>query len=413
MDIDSPDVARKIFEKLAHFAIEKKVSDIFINSNQNAAVKIDGQMIYLQDFFFDEQGVYYFLEAIAQPQAIQQFKDTHELNMMIEIKGLSYFRVNVYMQRNMPGFVMRTIPTEIPVFEDLKLPSILAEFSMAKRGLIILCGATGTGKSTTLASMIDYRNRHSQNHIITVEDPIEFMHKSKKSVVIQREVGIDTESYGAALKNSLRQAPDVIMIGEIRDSETMQYAMHFAESGHLCLATMHSTNSQQAIERLYNFFPRELRKQLQVELAHNLKAIITQRLLRRADGQGRIVSMEMMHNTPYIEHLIHEGELHKLNEAMKRGNEEDGVVTFDESLFRLYEDGYISYEEAKNYIESENDFRIMLRAHSKRPLPKELASSGQSFKVQDDAALEQEMLKKQRDELKKIRELRMQNLNKS
>lgn len=402
--INSPEDAKKIFTQLAKYVVKHNASDIFINTDHPVGVKIDGQMHYLEKLFFTEEAVYHLLHALARPESVEQFMKEHELNMMAEVSGVSYFRVNVYMQRNMPGFVMRMIPTEIPAFADLALPPILADFAMVRRGLVILCGATGNGKSTTLAAMVDYRNENSKHHIITVEDPIEFMYKSKQSIVIQREVGIDTESYGAALKNSLRQAPDVILIGEIRDSDTMQYAMHFAETGHLCLATMHATNTTQAIDRLFNFFPRDQRVQLQAELATNLKAIITQRLVRRADGKGRTVSMEMMNNTPFIQHLIREGELDKIPEAMTRGNEDEGVFTFDQSLFKLYEEGTITYEEAKQYIESENDFRVMLRAHSKRPLPEEIGGAGQSFRVQDEGALEREIQLKEREARKKERE---------
>lgn len=388
---------RPMFDKLIAFAAGKKASDIFINCENYAAIKTDGQMNYLQKLWFEMGDVFNLIEEISRPEAYQSFLKTHELNFMVEVPNVTYLRVNAYMQKNMPGLVMRLIPADIPKLADLDLPPILEKIALIKRGLVIIVGATGNGKSTTLASMIDYRNESTANHIITVEDPIEFMHKSKKSVVIQREVGIDTESYGSALKNSLRQAPDVILIGEIRDSDTMQYAMHFAETGHLCLATMHATNSVQALERIYNFFPRDQRKQLQTELAENLRCLITQRLLPRSDRPGRIVAMEMMMNTPYIEHLIADGDLGAIPEAMERGNPDDGVFTFDQSIFDLYEAGIISYRDALGYVESENNFRIRIRAQSNRRLPAELQSRGEIFTVQSDDALERELMKKERE----------------
>ena len=317
---------------------------------------------------------------------------------MVEVKDTTYLRVNAYRQRGMPGLVMRLIPNVVPVLDSLNLPKpeILKRIALLKRGLVIVIGATGNGKSTTLASMIDYRNENTQNHIITVEDPIEFMYNSKKCVIIQREVGIDTDTYGTALKNSLRQAPDVILIGEIRDSETMQYAMHFAETGHLCLATLHATNSVQALERIFNFFPRDQRTQLQTELSENLRCLITQRLLPRSDGNGRVVAMEMMMNTPYIEHLIHEGNFGDIPEAMDRGNPDDGVFTFDRCIFDLYERGDIDYKDALQYVESPNNFRIRIRAESNRRLPEELQSRGNDFRITSDDMLERQLALKER-----------------
>ena len=353
----------------------------------------------------EEGDVYNLIEVIARPEAYNEFLRTHELNMMVEVPNVTYLRVNVYLQKNVPGLVLRLIPANIPKLDDLELPvpDILKKISMVKRGLVIVIGATGNGKSTTLASMIDHRNENSQNHIITVEDPIEFVHKPKKSVVIQREVGIDTASYGMALKNSLRQAPDVILIGEIRDIDTMQYAMHFAETGHLCLATLHATNSVQGLERIYNFFPREQRHQIQPELAENLHCLISQRLLPRSDRPGRIVAMEMMMNTPYISHLIAEGDLGSIPEAMERGNPAEGVFTFDHSIFELYESGVISFQDAINYVESENNFRIRLRAQSNRRLPPEMQSRGEIFSVKSDDALSRELMRKDREERERLK----------
>ena len=403
MNIEKAEM-RSWFNKLITFAAEKKASDIFINTNLPVAMKLDGQLNYLPKAMMDQEDVYNLIETIARPEAYQEFIDNHELNIMVEVPDVTYLRVNVYMQRNMPGLVLRLIPAIIPELDDLDLPQpdVLRELSMAKRGLVIMVGATGNGKSTTLAAMVDHRNQNSQHHIITVEDPIEFMHKSKKSVVIQREVGVDTKSYGAALKNSLREAPDVILIGEIRDVETMGYALQFAETGHLCMATLHATNSVQALERIYNFFPLDQRGRLQLDLSENLRCLVTQRLLPRKGG-GRVVAMEMMMNTPYIAQLILEGQVGKIHEVLERGEAERGVFSFDRSIFDLYEKDEIEYHEALKYVHSENDFRIRVRTQSKRRLPDELKASGDVFSVQSDDKLEHELLLKQRQDRKASR----------
>lgn len=387
---------RENFNKLVTFAASQKASDIFINTDNYISVKVDGKLNYLKNLPMSEEDVYNLIETVTRPEGFREFLQENELNFMVEVPNVTFLRVNCYKQRGVPGLVMRLIPNVIPTLDSLNLPKpdILRKISLLKRGLVIVVGATGNGKSTTLASMIDYRNEQTQNHIITVEDPIEFMYRSKNCVVIQREVGIDTESYGAALKNSLRQAPDVILIGEIRDADTMQYAMHFAETGHLCLATLHATNSVQAIDRIYNFFPREQRKQLQGELAENLRCLITQRLLPRSDGQGRIVAMEMMMNTPYIQYLIGEGNLGEIHDAMNRGNPDEGVFTFDNCIFDLYEQGLINFNDALQYVESPNNFRIKIRAESNRRLPPELQSGDGNFKITSDDVLERDLLRK-------------------
>ncbi len=392
------DEIRQKFDQLVIFAAQNKASDIFINTDNYVSVKLYGKMTYLKNVYMTEQDVYNLIHTIAREVAFKEFLATSELNFMVEVKDTTYLRVNAYRQRGMPGLVMRLIPNVVPVLDSLNLPKpeILKRIALLKRGLVIVIGATGNGKSTTLASMIDYRNENTQNHIITVEDPIEFMYNSKKCVIIQREVGIDTDTYGTALKNSLRQAPDVILIGEIRDSETMQYAMHFAETGHLCLATLHATNSVQALERIFNFFPRDQRTQLQTELSENLRCLITQRLLPRSDGNGRVVAMEMMMNTPYIEHLIHEGNFGDIPEAMDRGNPDDGVFTFDRCIFDLYERGDIDYKDALQYVESPNNFRIRIRAESNRRLPEELQSRGNDFRITSDDMLERQLALKER-----------------
>ena len=351
----------------------------------------------------DRQQLRDMIYSIMTDSQIKNFEEHWEADFSTEVKGIARFRVNVFNQNRGLAVVFRTIPSRVLSLEDLKAPEKFVDIIDVPRGLVLVTGPTGSGKSTTLASMIDHRNENSNNHIITVEDPIEFVHKPKKSVVIQREVGIDTASYGTALKNSLRQAPDVILIGEIRDVDTMQYAMHFAETGHLCLATLHATNSVQALERIYNFFPREQRHQIQPELAENLHCLITQRLLPRSDRPGRIVAMEMMMNTPYISHLISEGDLGAIPEAMERGNPAEGVFTFDHSIFELYESGVISFQDAINYVESENNFRIRIRAQSNRRLPPEMQSRGEIFSVKSDDALSRELMRKDREERERLR----------
>ena len=351
----------------------------------------------------DRQQLRDMIYSIMTDTQVKNFEEHWEADFSTEVKGIARFRVNVFNQNRGLAVVFRTIPSRVLSLEDLKAPEKFVDIIDVPRGLVLVTGPTGSGKSTTLASMIDHRNENSSNHIITVEDPIEFVHKPKKSVVIQREVGIDTASYGTALKNSLRQAPDVILIGEIRDVDTMQYAMHFAETGHLCLATLHATNSVQALERIYNFFPREQRHQIQPELAENLHCLITQRLLPRSDRPGRIVAMEMMMNTPYISHLISEGDLGSIPEAMERGNPAEGVFTFDHSIFELYESGVISFQDAINYVESENNFRIRIRAQSNRRLPPEMQSRGEIFSVKSDDALSRELIRKDREERERLR----------
>ena len=351
----------------------------------------------------DRQQLRDMIYSIMTDTQVKNFEEHWEADFSTEVKGIARFRVNVFNQNRGLAVVFRTIPSRVLSLEDLKAPEKFVDIIDVPRGFVLVTGPTGSGKSTTLASMIDHRNENSSNHIITVEDPIEFVHKPKKSVVIQREVGIDTASYGTALKNSLRQAPDVILIGEIRDVDTMQYAMHFAETGHLCLATLHATNSVQALERIYNFFPREQRHQIQPELAENLHCLITQRLLPRSDRPGRIVAMEMMMNTPYISHLISEGDLGAIPEAMERGNPAEGVFTFDHSIFELYESGVISFQDAINYVESENNFRIRIRAQSNRRLPPEMQSRGEIFSVKSDDALSRELMRKDREERERLR----------
>ena len=390
-------------DDLLRFTDKQKASDLHLSSELPPMIRVDGDIKRLNLPPLDRQQLRDMIYSIMTDTQVKNFEEHWEADFSTEVKGIARFRVNVFNQNRGLAVVFRTIPSRVLSLEDLKAPEKFVDIIDVPRGLVLVTGPTGSGKSTTLASMIDHRNENSSNHIITVEDPIEFVHKPKKSVVIQREVGIDTASYGTALKNSLRQAPDVILIGEIRDVDTMQYAMHFAETGHLCLATLHATNSVQALERIYNFFPREQRHQIQPELAENLHCLITQRLLPRSDRPGRIVAMEMMMNTPYISHLISEGDLGSIPEAMERGNPAEGVFTFDHSIFELYESGVISFQDAINYVESENNFRIRIRAQSNRRLPPEMQSRGEIFSVKSDDALSRELMRKDREERERLR----------
>jgi len=303
----------------------------------------------------------------------QEFEATKECNFAISPPGIGRFRANAFVQQGRVGLVLRTITTTIPRFEDLGLPDVLKDVAMTKRGLVIVVGATGSGKSTSLAAMLGYRNENSQGHIITIEDPIEFVHDHKNCLITQREVGVDTDSWHTALKNTLRQAPDVILIGEIRDRDTMDYAIAFAETGHLCLATLHANSSNQALDRIINFFPEERRAQLLMDLSLNLKGMISQRLIPRRDGPGRVAAIEIMLNTPLISDLIFKGEVHELKEIMKKSREL-GMQTFDQALFDLYEAGLIGYEDAMRNADSMNELRLAIKLHGHEAKEKDVMS---------------------------------------
>ena len=330
---------------------------------------------------------------------VKNFEEHWEADFSTEVKGIARFRVNVFNQNRGLAVVFRTIPSRMLSLEDLKAPEKFVDIIDVPRGLVLVTSPTGSGKSTTLAAMLHHINENRHEHILTIEDPIEFVHESKKCLVNQREVHRDTQSFS----NALREDPDIILVGELRDLETIRLALTAAETGHLCLATLHATNSVQALERIYNFFPREQRHQIQPELAENLHCLITQRLLPRSDRPGRIVAMEMMMNTPYISHLISEGDLGSIPEAMERGNPAEGVFTFDHSIFDLYESGVISSQDAINYVESENNFRIRIRAQSNRRLPPEMQSRGEIFSVKSDDALSRELMRKDREERERLR----------
>ncbi|HEY4957369.1 MAG TPA: PilT/PilU family type 4a pilus ATPase, partial [Caldimonas sp.] len=294
-----------------------------------------------------------------------EFERTKECNFAVAPQGIGRFRVNAFVQQGNVGLVMRTIPLTVPTIDTMNLPHILKDVALTKRGLVIFVGATGSGKSTSLAAMVDYRNENSFGHIITIEDPVEFVHAHKNCIVTQREVGIDTDDWGIALKNSLRQAPDVILMGEIRDRETMEHAVAFAETGHLCLATLHANSANQALDRIINFFPEERRAQLLMDLSLNLRALVSQRLLPRQEGKGRVAAVEIMLNTPLISDLIFKGEVAEIKEIMKRSREL-GMQTFDQSLFDLYESQTVTFEDALRNADSVNDLRLQIKLHSQR-----------------------------------------------
>ncbi len=356
---ESPRRELEVTDMLARMA-EKKASDLFITAGVAPCIKVNGRLYPIDETPLTPERVRELVLSVMSDAQRKEFVHTHECNFAISSRGVGRFRVSAFYQRNLVGMVLRRIESKIPTIEELQLPTIINELAMTKRGLIIFVGATGTGKSTSLAAMIGYRNRNASGHIITIEDPIEYVHQHIKSIVTQREVGIDTESYEVALKNTLRQAPDVILIGEIRTRETMQHAVTFAETGHLCLATLHANNANQALDRIQNFFPADARDQLWMDLSLNLKAMIAQQLIPTVDGQGRRAAVEVLINTPLVADLIRKGEVHSLKELMERSTEL-GMQTFDQSLYQLYCDGVISYENAMQYADSQNNLRLMIK----------------------------------------------------
>lgn len=339
---------------------EKGASDLFLTAGVAPTMKVDGKTMPVSTEALGPEASMEIVTSMMTPAQRDEFEATHECNFAVSEEGVGRFRASAFIQRGQAGAVLRRIETYIPTIEELNLPPILKNLSMTKRGLIVFIGATGTGKSTSLASMIGYRNQNSTGHIITIEDPIEYVHNHSGCIVTQREVGIDTESYETALKNTLRQAPDVILIGEVRDRETMNHAIAFAETGHLCLATLHANNANQAMDRIINFFPEERRPQLFMDLSMNLKAFLAQQLIPRADGNGRRVCVEILLGTPLVRDVIRKGEVHKLKELMKQSVQQ-GMVTFDQALFELYKAGEISYDDAIHYADSANEVRLMVK----------------------------------------------------
>lgn len=359
-----------------------KASDMFITEGFPPAVKLNGMMKQLTDVPLTAKHTEEFTKAIMNEKQWAEFLNKSECNFAISPPEVGRFRVNAFRQQGRAGMVLRTINTTIPKLEDLSVPEVLKNIISDKRGLVIVVGATGSGKSTTLAAMLGYRNANQAGHIITIEDPIEFVHPHNKSLFTQREVGVDTESWEAALKNTLRQAPDVILIGEIRDRETMEHAIAFAETGHLCLATLHANNSNQALDRIINFFPEERRHQLLMDLSLNLKSIVSQRLIPSKE-KGRMPAVEILINTPFISDLIFKGEVGLIKEAMKQGREM-GMQTFDQALFDLYETNLITFEDALRNADSTNDLRLNIKLNSKRGLPEGMGTSGLGLKIKQD-----------------------------
>jgi twitching motility protein PilU len=355
----------KLMQDLLRRMVERKGSDLFITAGFPPAIKIDGEIQPQSKEPLTPEQAQVLVRAIMNDRQTREFDATRECNFAIAPPGIGRFRVSAFIQMGLTGAVLRTINARIPTIDELDLPPILKEIVLAKRGLVILVGATGSGKSTTLATMVDYRNEKTRGHIITIEDPIEYVHAHKNCVVTQREVGVDTESWHMALKNTLRQAPDVIQIGEIRDRETMEYAIQFAETGHLVLATLHANSANQALDRIINFFPEDRREQLLMDLSLNIRSLISQRLVPRAQGKGRIAAMEIMLNTPLVSDLIFRGEVAAIKEIMAKSNRL-GMKTFDQALYDLYESGVIGYEEALRNADSKNEIRLRIKLESKR-----------------------------------------------
>ncbi len=372
------------FEKLLRLMVEKGGSDLFITAGVPPSMKVNGKIMPVSKTAMSPEMTRETVHGVMNEQQRREFTENHECNFAISARGIGRFRVSAFYQRNLAGMVLRRIETNIPTIEELKLPDILKKLSMTKRGLVLFVGATGTGKSTSLASMIGYRNKNSSGHIISIEDPIEFIHQHQNCIVTQREVGIDTSSFEVALKNTLRQAPDVILIGEIRTRETMDYAVAFAETGHLCLATLHANNANQAMDRIINFFPPDRHNQVWMDLSLNLKAIVAQQLVPTPDGKGRRAVIEVLINTPLAADLIRKGEVHELKSLMKRSTEL-GMQTFDQALYNLYVQGEITYEDALLHADSANDLRLLIKLGSETDGEHLTSvSQGLSLEVSDD-----------------------------
>ena len=370
----------KFIHDLLRLMISKNASDLFITAGFPPAMKIDGKLTPVSNQNLTSQHTKELARSIMNDKQAMEFESTKEVNFAISPPGIGRFRVNAFVQQQQVGLVLRVINTTIPDFDALGLPQVLKEVVMSKRGLVIFVGGTGSGKSTSLAAMIGYRNKNSQGHIITIEDPVEFVHEHNKCIVTQREVGVDTESWEAALKNTLRQAPDVILIGEIRDKETMDHAVAFAETGHLCMGTLHANSSNQALDRIINFFPEERRAQLLMDLSLNLRALVAQRLIPKKEGKGRTAAIEIMLNSPLISDQIFKGNVHEIKEIMSKSRE-SGMQTFDQALFDLYEAGAVSYEDALRNADSVNDLRLKIKLDSKESKEKDLMSGIDHLKI--------------------------------
>jgi twitching motility protein PilU len=374
------DQATKFIHDLLRLMLSRNGSDLFLTADFPPAIKVDGKITKVSPQPLSGQHTVALARAIMNDRQAAEFERTKECNFAIAPAGVGRFRANAFVQQGNVGLVLRTIPATLPSIDSLNLPQVLKEVAMTKRGLVVFVGATGSGKTTSLAAMIDHRNENSYGHIITVEDPIEFVHAHKNCIVTQREIGVDTDGWELALKNTLRQAPDVILMGEIRDRETMDHAIAFAETGHLCMATLHANSANQALDRIINFFPEERRAQLLMDLSLNLKAMVSQRLLPRQKGKGRIAAVEVMLNTPLVADLIFKGEVGELKELMKRSREL-GMQTFDQALFDLYENGLITYEDALRNADSVNDLRLQIKLNGTRARSSDLAAGTEHLSI--------------------------------
>ena len=374
------DQASKFINDLLKLMVSRNGSDLFITSDFPPAIKVDGKVTKVSPQPLNAGHTLALARAIMNDKQAAEFERTKECNFAISPPGLGRFRVNAFIQQGKVGMVIRVIPAVLPTIDGLGMPQVLKEVAMAKRGLTILVGATGSGKSTTLAAMIDWRNEQSFGHIITIEDPIEFVHPHKNCVITQREVGLDTDSWEVALKNTLRQAPDVILMGEVRDRETMEHAIVFAETGHLCMCTLHANSANQALDRIINFFPEERRVQLLMDLSLNLKGMISQRLIPKQDSKGRVAVVEVMLNTPLISDLIFKGDVSEIKEIMKKSRNL-GMQTFDQALFDAFENNVITYEDALRNSDSVNDLRLQIKLSSKRAKSVDLAAGTENLAV--------------------------------
>ncbi|MEO5766190.1 MAG: PilT/PilU family type 4a pilus ATPase [Casimicrobiaceae bacterium] len=376
--------ATKFVHELLELLVKQKGSDLFITAGFPPAIKVDGKIAPVSKTTLTPQHTVEIVRSVMNDKQAAEFEGSKECNFAIAPPGVGRFRVNAFIQQGRVGMVLRTITTDIPKFEDLGLPPVLKDVIMSKRGIMMFVGATGAGKSTSMASLLGYRNENSHGHIITIEDPIEFVHDHRNCIVTQREIGVDTEGWAIALKNSMRQAPDVILIGEVRERETMDHAIAFAETGHLVLATLHANSTNQALDRIINFFPEERRAQLLMDLSLNTRAFVAQRLIPRRDGRGRVAAVEVMLNSPLISDLVFKGDVSGIKEIMKKSREL-GMQTFDQSLFDLFESNLISYEDALRNADSLNDLRLEIKLHGKEAKNRNVFSGIGNLEVVPDA----------------------------
>ena len=374
------DQASKFVNDLLRLMISRNGSDLFLTADFPPAIKVDGKVTKVSPQPLTSQHTLALARSVMNDKQAAEFERTKECNFAVSPQGIGRFRVNAFVQQGHVGLVLRTIPQTLPTIDTLNLPQVLKDIAMTKRGLVVFVGATGSGKSTSLAAMVDYRNENSYGHIITIEDPVEFVHPHKNCIVTQREVGLDTDGWAQALKNTLRQAPDVILMGEIRDRDTMEHAVAFAETGHLCMATLHANSANQALDRIINFFPEERRAQLLMDLSLNLKSLVSQRLLPRQEGRGRIAAVEVLLNTPIISDLIFKGEVSEIKEIMKKSREL-GMQTFDQALFDLYENQMVTYEDALRNADSVNDLRLQIKLNSNRARNSDLSAGTEHLTI--------------------------------